>query len=72
MLSGWSCIILLVANVLQYSMYMHTSLVPQATPRFYLAAVEKNRLRDKIWEWPGNEATCIHDTVVFINYVQFK
>ena len=32
----------------------------QATPRFYFAAVEKNfspRLRDKIWEWPGNEAT---------------
>ena len=25
---------------------------PQATPRFYLAAVEK----DKIWEWPGDEA----------------
>ena len=23
-------------------------------PRFYLAAVE---LRDKIWEWPGDEAT---------------
>ena len=25
----------------------------QATPRVYLTAVE---LRDKIWEWPGNEA----------------
>ena len=33
---------------------------PQATPRFYLAAVEKNLespwLRDKIWERPGDEA----------------
>ena len=27
----------------------------QATPRFYLAAVEKST-GDKIWEWPGNEA----------------
>jgi len=26
----------------------------QATPRFYLAAVEKNRL----WEWPGYGAMC--------------
>ena len=26
--------------------------MPQATPRFYLA-----RLRNKIWEWPGDEAS---------------
>ena len=30
-------------------------------PRFYLAAVENidysPQLRDKIWEWPGNEAS---------------
>ena len=31
-----------------------------ATPRFYLAAVEKNRVRDKIWEWPGEEAKRVH------------
>ena len=44
--------------------------VASSTPRFYLAAVEKNRfsprlrdkidisprLRDTIWEWPGDEA----------------
>ena len=35
---------------------MRTIARPQATPRFYLAAVAKNRLRDKIWEWPGDEA----------------
>ena len=28
----------------------------QATPRFYLIAVFSALLRDKIWEWPGNEA----------------
>ena len=31
---------------------------PLATPRFYLAAVAAHSpwLRDKIWEWPGDEA----------------
>ena len=28
----------------------------KATPRFYLAGVE-SALRDKIWEWPGDEAS---------------
>ena len=32
---------------------------PQATPRFYLAAVEAARsyiYGEKTWEWPGDEA----------------
>ena len=33
---------------------------PQATPRFYFASVE----RDKIWEWPGDEATTQADTAM--------
>ena len=47
------------------------SLVPSlgATPRFYLAAVEKTpefspQLRDKIWEWPGDDSLCAR----FIDY----
>ena len=35
-------------------------LVQQATPRFYLAAVEINwQQRDTICQWPENEATSI-------------
>ena len=31
-----------------------------ATSRFYLAAVDKIwELRDKIWEWPGDEANIV-------------
>ena len=40
-------------------MYMNeqnTQSLSQATPRFYLVAVEKH-LRDKVWKWPGKEAT---------------
>ena len=50
--------------------YKATSLEPRpSSPRFYLAAVEKNRLRDKIWArkaWvQGYKATALYvDNVV--------
>ena len=31
-----------------------------ATPRFYFSIMEK-QLEDKIWKWPGNEATLCHE-----------
>ena len=42
-------------------------------PRFYLAAVEKNweRLQDKIWEWPGDEASLSYLNQVLVCFVLF-
>ena len=41
-----------IPNIPQCTLSVHFHLPhPQATSRFYLAAVEK------IWEWPGDEAT---------------
>ena len=37
-------------------LFLVSSLVPWPLPALSLAAVEKTPyLRDKIWEWPGNE-----------------
>ena len=40
--------------------------------QIYLAAVEKNQLRDKIWEWPGDEAITYEMKYVLLDcFVQF-
>ena len=40
---------------------------PQATPRFYLAAVDFSpQRRDKIWEWPGDEATRLPTCILYL------
>ena len=42
-----------------------------ATPRFYLAAMDFSPpLRDKIWEWPGDEVAITLDKDVLYNYLQ--
>ena len=49
--------------------YMYTNytiISSQATPRLYLAVMEK-QLRDKIWEWPGNEANKFQLTNCLLN-----
>ena len=58
----WERLVLLAAVVNVYlPQEVWTCL--QATPRFYLAAVQ-----DKIWEWPGDEASVDVRASLFIDH----
>ena len=46
------------ALILSLILSLQPDFISAAVENFYLAADFSPQLRDKIWEWPGEKATC--------------